>query len=59
MAGGTDKGLFVFSTLSVAFWGWVEKVGWEIEGQAQFSRHHRRGRVFRGSNEGKAGDQVL
>jgi hypothetical protein len=25
-----DKGMFVFSTLSVTFWGWVEKVGWGV-----------------------------
>ena len=27
-AGGSDKGLFVFPTLSVAFWGCVKEVGW-------------------------------
>jgi hypothetical protein len=27
-AGSTDKGLFGLGTLSVAFWGWVKKVGW-------------------------------
>ena len=26
-AGGSDKGLFVFQTLSSTFWGWVEEVG--------------------------------
>jgi hypothetical protein len=30
MAGGTDKGLFAFPTLSVTFWGWVKKVGWVV-----------------------------
>jgi hypothetical protein len=25
-----DKGQFVFPTLSLAFWRWVEKVGWGV-----------------------------
>jgi hypothetical protein len=32
--GGTDKELFIFSTLSAAFWGWVEKVGWGVSESA-------------------------
>ena len=31
-AGGSDKGLFLFYTLSSTFWGWVEEVvGWVSE----------------------------
>jgi hypothetical protein len=30
MAGSTDKGLFGLDTLSVAFWGGVEEVGWGV-----------------------------
>ena len=31
-AGGSDKGLFFFYTLSSTFWGWVEEVvGWVSE----------------------------
>jgi hypothetical protein len=29
-AGSTDKGLFGLGTLSAAFWGWVEEVGWWV-----------------------------
>jgi hypothetical protein len=29
-AGSTDKGLFGLSTLSVAFWGGIEEVGWGV-----------------------------
>jgi hypothetical protein len=29
-AGSTGKGLFCLGTLSAAFWGWVEEVGWWI-----------------------------
>ena len=29
-AGSTDKGLFSLGTLSVAFWGGIEEVGWGV-----------------------------
>jgi hypothetical protein len=29
-AGSTDKGLFGLGTLSVAFWGGIEEVGWGV-----------------------------
>ncbi len=29
-AGSTDKGLFDLGTLSVAFWGGIEEVGWGV-----------------------------
>jgi hypothetical protein len=29
-AGSTDKGLSGLGTLSAAFWGWIEQVGWGV-----------------------------
>jgi hypothetical protein len=40
--GGTDNGLFVFPTLSVAFWGWVEKVGWWVSESDRAASHTAR-----------------
>jgi hypothetical protein len=29
-AGSTDEGLFGLEALSVAYWGWVKEVGWQV-----------------------------
>ncbi len=40
--GGTDKGLFVLPTLSVAFWEWVKKVGWGVSKPNRAASHTAR-----------------
>ncbi len=41
-AGSTDKGLFGLGTLSVAFWGWIKKVGWRVSKPNRAASHTAR-----------------
>jgi hypothetical protein len=41
-AGSTDKGLFGLGTLSAAFWGWIEQVGWGVSKSNQAASHTAR-----------------
>ena len=44
-AGSTDKGLFGLGTLSVAFWGGIEEVGWEPNRAASYTARVRSGQI--------------
>ena len=41
-AGSTNKGLFGLGTLSAAFWGWIEKVGWGVSKPNRAASHTAR-----------------
>jgi hypothetical protein len=47
--GPSCHGLFVFPTLSVAFWGWVEKVGWGVFKPNRAAGHTARIRLGQGA----------
>ncbi len=41
-AESTDKGLFGLGTLSAAFWGWIEQVGWGVSKPNRAASHTAR-----------------